>query len=96
MCLNQETDSLPQAVNKLERPIPDISKELKALYPVISQYTLTNAVFVSLDSTPTDTVTLFTAKTNRLLFKREREKLTGWIKQRIGSDSVKLLNELND
>lgn len=92
----QETDSLPQAVNKLERPIPDISKELKALYPVISQYTLTNAVFVSLDSTHTDTVTLFTAKTNRLLFKSEKEKLTGWIKQRIGSDSVKLLNELND
>lgn len=92
----QEKDSLPQPVNKLEKPIPDISKELKALYPNISQYTLMNAVFVSLDSTRGDTITLFTAKTKRLLLRTEREKLTSWIKQRIGADSVKLLNELND
>ena len=92
----EKTDSLPQPVDKLQRPIPDISKEINALYPTIDQYTLTNAILLNLDSTRRDTITLFTAKTKRALSNADKQKLAGWIKQRIQSDSVKLINELND
>lgn len=89
----EKADSLPRPVNKLERPIPDVSKELKALYPQIVQYSLTNAISVRLDSTKRDTVTLFSVKTGRPLSKAEKEKLTNWLKQRVGTDSIKLFNE---
>lgn len=92
----EKADSLPQPVDKLQRPIPDISKEIKALYPSIDQYILSNVVLFNLDSTRRDTVTLFTAKTKRALSTTDKQKLAGWIKQRVESDSVKLINELND
>lgn len=92
----EKTDSLPQPVNKLEQQIPDISKELKTLYPNISQYALTNTVFVNLDSTKKDTITLFTIKTDKPFSQSEKLKLSTWIKQRIGSDSVKLVDELSN
>lgn len=92
----EKADSLPQPIDKLQTPIPDISKEIKALYPNIDQYTLNNAVLFNLDSTRRDTITLFTAKTKRPLSTADKQKLVNWIKQRLKSDSVKLINELNE
>jgi uncharacterized hydrophobic protein (TIGR00271 family) len=92
----EDTDSLRRTPDKLQRPIPDISNEVKALFPTISQYTLTNTVYISLDSTRQDTLTLLTAKTKRPLSTTEKRKLADWIKQRIRTDSVKLINEVNE
>src|SRR5436190_22616917 len=89
----QETDSLPITINKLERPIPDISKEMKVLYPDVKQYTITNTILFNQDSTRKDTLTLLTVKTKRPLTSSEKQRLTGWIMQRAETDSVKLINE---
>jgi len=89
----QETDSLPITSNKLERPIPDISKEMKVLYPDVKQYTITNTILFNQDSTKKDTLTLLTVKTKRPLTSSEKQRLTEWIMQRAETDSVKLINE---
>jgi uncharacterized hydrophobic protein (TIGR00271 family) len=90
----EEGDTLPQPVNKLDKPIPDISVELKALYPEIKQYTLANSVLFNQDSVRKDTLALFTAKTVKYLSIKEMKKLANWIKLRTNADSVKLINEL--
>ena len=89
----QETDSLPITINKLQRPIPDISKEMKVLYPDVKQYTITNTILFNQDSTRKDTLTLLTVKTKRPLTSSEKQRLMGWIMQRAETDSVKLINE---
>jgi uncharacterized hydrophobic protein (TIGR00271 family) len=90
----EEADSLPQPANKLNRPLPDISKELMALYPEIKLFTLTNTILINQDSVQKDTLTLFTFKTVKFLPVKDLKKLSGWVKQRTGSDSVQLINEL--
>jgi uncharacterized hydrophobic protein (TIGR00271 family) len=88
------TDSLPRTIDKLNRPIPDITREIKVLYPEITEYSLTNAVLVNVDSTRWDTVALFTAKTKKRLPDSQKKKLIMWVKQRIETDSLRLVNVL--
>lgn len=89
----EDADTLAQLVNKLDKPIPDISKEIKVLYPEIRQYTLANSIVFNQDSLQRDTVALLTVRTQKYLAAAEARKLVGWMKQRIGADSVKLVNE---
>jgi uncharacterized hydrophobic protein (TIGR00271 family) len=89
----EKADTLTQPVNKLQRSIPDLSKEINALYPGISEYTLSNAVIFNLDSTRADTITLLTVKTKNAMPRREGQRLVNWIKERIQSDSVKLISQ---
>lgn len=89
----EEADTLLQPINNLNKPIPDISRELSTLYPQIRQYMLTNSVIFSQDSFQKDTVALFTAITPQYLPTKEVKKLADWIKLRIGADSVKVIIE---
>lgn len=87
------TDTVVVKPQKIDLPIPDLRKELQTLYPTLRAYTLSQNIIVSLDSTRRDTVSLFTASFSRSLPRSERTKLASWLKQRIGSDSVKLFAE---
>jgi uncharacterized hydrophobic protein (TIGR00271 family) len=76
-----------------EIPIPDLSAELKSLYPYMTEYSLNQSVIKRLDTARLDTVTLFVAKFSRYLRNSEKLKMSGWIKQRTGADSVKVIVE---
>lgn len=89
----EKEDSLPQPMNKLERPMPDIRSEMKALYPTLKTYSLTPTIVYNVDSTKRDTLTLFTGSFSRFVSSAERKKLENWLKQRIKADSVKVLIE---
>jgi len=84
------TISIP---TKMDLPIPDLRLELKSLYPGMEHYSLTQSVFHRLDSTHLDTVSLLTVRFTKPLPADDRLKLQNWVKQRIKSDSVKLVLE---
>lgn len=90
---DKKKDTLPVTQKKIDLPIPDIQAELKSLYPDLQNYSLSQSVMNNLDSSRRDTVTLFTAKFKKYFSRRERRKLQNWIKQRIKTDSVKILLE---
>ena len=73
--------------------IPDLRNEIKVLYPELETYSLARTVFYNLSSSAIDTLTLFTAKFNKKLAGKERTRLQNWIKERIPSDSVRLIVE---
>jgi uncharacterized hydrophobic protein (TIGR00271 family) len=90
----KEQDTLPLSSQKIDLPLPDLQPELKSLYPDIENYSLTQTVFFRLDSTKRkDTISLFTVKFKSPIARRDRLRLQSWLKQRIKSDSVKLLIE---
>jgi uncharacterized hydrophobic protein (TIGR00271 family) len=88
----EKADSIPPVVNKLNKAIPDLTKEIKALYPEIKEYSLTNAILINIDSTRRDTVLLLTARTKTRLSNLQKQKLENWLKQRTTTDSLKLIN----
>lgn len=88
-------DSATQVVNerisKLEKTYPDISTELKALYPDIDYYTATNVAIQRMDTLPSDTITLVVAGFERNIRASDRLKLQNWLKNRLAADSLKLV-----
>lgn len=88
-------DSATQVVNerlsKMEKTYPDISKELKALYPDIDYYTATNVAIQRMDTLPSDTITLVVAGFKRNIRTSDRQKLQGWLKSRLEADSLRLV-----
>lgn len=88
-------DSAVQIVNerqsKMEKTYPDISAELKALYPDIDYYTATNVVIQRMDTLPSDTITLVVAGFKRNIKTSDRLKLQSWLKTRLEADSLKLV-----
>lgn len=86
-------DTAQPVLNKLERPLPDLKSELKNLYPDLQTFTLSQTVVQQLDSARTDTVTLLVARFRRRPLLRERTRLNGWLKERVKTDSVKLVIE---
>lgn len=84
-------DTLPKTLSKIAREIPDIRPELYALFPNLLEYSLGNTV-VS-DNDYRDTLILFSAKFKRPLRKIESLQLNNWLKQRLLSDSVKIIFE---
>jgi len=90
----KQQDTIPVASQKIDLPIPDLEAELKSLYPDLQRYSLSQSVFNTLDSAGRkDTVSLFTAQFKRNIPRPERLRLESWLKQRIHSDSVKLVIE---
>jgi len=90
----KEQDTLAtMQLSKLERPIPDIKSELKALYPALQTFSLTNAVVTNVDSSRRDTLTIFVGKFHRVISRTERIKLNDWIRVRVKTDSLKLIVE---
>lgn len=87
----KQEDTIAVTANKLELPIPDLRTELKSLYPDMESYSLSQSVFYRLDTDKTDTIALLTARFKKPVRKEERMKLQNWMKQRIKTDSVKLI-----
>jgi len=84
---------LHQQPNKLEIEMPDIRTEMAALYPTLKSYSLIPVIVYNVDSTNRDTVTLFTGKFSKRISTAERTKLASWLKQRVKTDSVKVIIE---
>lgn len=86
-------DSLPVVPESSLTDFPQLKAELRSLYPGIRYYTLSQALINNMDTTRTDTVTLFVARFSQRLPTRERTRLGSWLKQRIRADSVKVIIE---
>jgi uncharacterized membrane protein len=94
MFMNEKkNDSINIRPQKIDLPIPDIRAELKALYPELETYSLSQTVVHRPDSLHSDTISLLTASFKNQLTDYDRIKLQSWVKNRIKSDSVKLLIE---
>lgn len=69
--------------------VPDISAELRALYPQLRSYSLGRTVVHSLDSLKrADSIYLFIASSDRAVSRGERQQLERWIRNRFPGDSV--------
>ncbi|MBL7719787.1 MAG: TIGR00341 family protein [Flavipsychrobacter sp.] len=86
----QKSDSIEQ-----RRPPEAIELlgELKALYPSITTYALSEAVFNRADTTVQDTLTLFVGRFSAPVSAVQKQQLAAWLKQRTQSDSVKIIVE---
>ncbi len=91
--VEKRKDTLAPKKLKIDLQIPDLRKELKSLYPTLENYTLSQVVAYNYEMSRSDTLTLITAKFQRAVLRNERSKLQNWLKQRIKSDSVKLVIE---
>lgn len=89
----KKKDTLPPVLNKLEKPIPDIKKELKSLYPAMQTYSIRPAIFTSMTSARKDTMILFVAKFSGHLSSKEKARLSSWLKQRLLADSINVVVE---
>lgn len=79
--------------SKLDKVLPDLQNEFKALYPELVHYSLAQTIFYLADSSRTDTLTLFTGKFSHPVSTKEKAKLASWIKERVDTDSVKIVIE---
>jgi len=70
--------------------MPDLTNELKVLYPDITTYSLTKTVINSIDSNRKDTAVVFEGCFSHYNSKKESIKLRKWLKSRIRADSVEL------
>ncbi len=85
------TKTIDRRITNLERPLPDIRAELKALYPEMQNYTAANVIVERLDSTAKDTLTMVVADFSTPVRNVDRVKLTKWLKSRLKTDSLRLL-----
>lgn len=84
----EKPDTVLAKPSKLQAPLPDLRRELSALYPQLKSYTLTHAIVYSLDSSRQDTILLFNANTGRRMSPAEQARLSGWLKSRLAADSL--------
>lgn len=71
----------------------ELSPELKALYPTLTNFSVNQSFLMRLDSLQQDTVYLAYAKFARRPTRTEIKKLDGWLKARVKSDNVQLVIE---
>lgn len=74
-----------------ELPVEDISRELKAQYNTVTEFSITNSVIYEMDSIKPDTVCLAYVKFSRRPKNSERKKIEDWLKVRTKTNSLKLL-----
>lgn len=67
--------------------------ELKVLYPSTKSLSLSYTMEMNVDSMKSDTITLAVMKFARELQKSEKEKITEWLKARVGANKLKLIIE---
>lgn len=88
LAASYDTEQIP---NKLDLPLPELATELHILQPDLLEYSFDQAVVVRLDSLTRDTIPIFIGVFRRYLSTTEKEKLDGWLRQRAGFDTVKLV-----
>jgi hypothetical protein len=71
----------------------ELSPELKALYPTLTNFSVNQSFLMRLDSLQQDTVYLAYAKFARRPTRTEIKKLDGWLKARVKSENVQLVIE---
>ena len=67
--------------------------ELKVLYPSITTFSIAHSLEVRVDSMKTDTVTLAVLKFARHPSVAEKEKISEWLKARVGTKKLRLITE---
>ena len=67
--------------------------ELKVLYPSITTLSIAHSLEVRVDSMKTDTVTLAVLKFARHPSVAEKEKISEWLKARVGTKKLRLITE---
>jgi hypothetical protein len=90
---SRRVDSARAPANKLELPLPDLRAELSSLYPDLLQFSLSQTVIKRMAPPAYDTVTLFVGTFPRYLTGTERNKMAMWLKERVRTDSVKIILE---
>lgn len=70
---------------------PEISQELKAFYPMLSEFSINRSLIMRMDSLKQDTVYLAYLKFKRNPNKEELKKLDAWLKARVKSDKVEMV-----
>ena len=70
-----------------------IIPELKVLYPSAETIAMAKTVELSVDSTRMDTLTLVLMKFAKHPSEKEQEKITEWLKARVGAKKLKLVVE---
>ena len=88
---NDSTIKKGNELNKIDLPIPDLTEELRSLYPDLLNYSINNTIIKNLAYKRSDTVTLATVSFKKPLSKNEKSRLSGWLKNRIGTDSLQLV-----
>ncbi len=91
-----QTESLKNPVigySRLNKPFPDVSTEVKSLYPQISAYSITNVVRTRLDTNLKDTLTLFVASFTQRFPSKDNEQLSRWLETRLEVDSVRIIED---
>jgi len=77
-----------QAINL---PIPELSDELRSLYPSLSNFSINNVEVKHLDTMKRDTLTMAYMNFTTQIPAEERIRLQRWLKSRLKSDSLKLV-----
>ena len=67
--------------------------ELKVLYPSITTLSIAHSLEVQVDSMKTDTVTLAVMKFAKHPTNTEKEKISEWLKARVGAKKLRLITE---
>ena len=89
-----QKDSTAQKVNTnraIDLPIPDLTDELRSLYPNLVNYSINNIEVRHLDTGKRDTLTMALMNFNSQIPEIERIRLQNWLKNRLQSDSLKVL-----
>ena len=67
--------------------------ELKVLYPSITSLSIAHSLETRVDSMKTDTVTLAVLKFGKHPSVAEKEKISAWLKARVGAKKLRLITE---
>ena len=67
--------------------------ELKVLYPSITSLSIAHSLETRVDSMKTDTVTLAVLKFGKQPSVAEKEKISAWLKARVGAKKLRLITE---
>ena len=67
-----------------------IIPELKVLYPAAEAIAMAKTVELQVDSTQTDTLTIVLMKFSKKPVGKEQEKISEWLKARVGAKKLKL------
>jgi len=85
---------LEQRLVKLEQTSqisPRISMELKALYPTLTEFSLSNTLVIGVDSMKVDTMFVAVSKFSRNPSRTDIQKLSEWLKARLNSQKVEMI-----
>ena len=67
--------------------------ELKVLYPSVTTLSIAHSLEVQVDSMKTDTVTLAVMKFTGHPSAAEKQKISKWLKARVGAKKLRLITE---